>query len=134
MRSLARMVLLAEHCTAFEDVVPHHDDAGGDELCNHVVDVDEVDENPHEELVESEPCDARAEEEHFRAARLSICPAKDADEAEPVVDENGDSEGDARREEVVESAVLGEDVEQSVVEEEARAADKDKAGDFIKSG
>ena len=128
------MDLLAEDGTALEDVVPYHDDAGGDELCDHVVDVDEVDEYPHEELVESESRDARAEEEHFRTARLGIRPAKDADEAEPVVDEDGDGEGDACREEIVESAVLGEDVEQAVVEEEARAADEDEAGNFIESG
>ena len=34
----------------------------------------------------------------------------------------------------MEPAVLGEDVEQTVVEEEAYAADEDEAGDFIKSG
>lgn len=131
---LVNASLSAEYGAALEDVVPHHDDAGGDELCDHVVDMDEVNEYPHEELIESESRDARAEEEHLRAARLGVRPAKDADEAEPIVDEDGDGEGDSRREEIIQTAVLGEDVEQAVVEEEARAADEDEAGDFIESG
>ena len=89
-----RIVSMTEHGASFENIVPDHDDAGGDEFCNHVVDVGEVDEQPHEQLIEPEPRDARAEEEHFRTARLSVCPAKDTDEAEPVVDEDGDGEGD----------------------------------------
>ena len=129
-----RMDSSAEDGAAFEDVVPHHDDGGSDQLCNHVVDAYEVNKHPHEELVESETRDARAEEEHLHAARLCICPAKDADEAEPVVDEDGDGEGDARRKQIVKSSVLGEDVEQAVVEDEARAADEDEAGDFVESG
>ena len=129
-----RMILSAEDGAAFEDVVPHHDDTGGDQLCDHVVDVGAVDEQPHEQLVEPEPRDARAEEEHLRTSRLRVCPAKDTDEAEPVVDEDGDGEGDPCREEVVEPAVLGEDVEQTVVKDKTRTADEDEAGDFIKSG
>lgn len=129
-----KMDLFTENGTPFEDVVPHHDDTGGDQLCDHVVDVGAVDEQPHEQLVEPEPRDARAEEEHLRTSRLRVCSAKDTDEAEPVVDEDGDGEGDPCREEVVEPAVLGEDVEQTVVEEETCAADEDEARDFIKSG
>ena len=131
---LVNASLSAEHCTTLEDVVPHHDDAGGDELCDHVVNAGDVDEYPHEQLVESESRDARAKEEHLRAARLGVCSAKDTDETEPVVDEDGDGEGDACREEVVESAVLCEDVEQTVVKNKTRAADEDEAGDFVESG
>ena len=49
---------LAAQGAAFEHVVPHGDDAGGDDLGEHVVDAEPVDEHPHEELVEDEPCDA----------------------------------------------------------------------------
>lgn len=125
---------LAAQGTAFEHVVPHGDDAGGDDLGEHVVDAEPVDEHPHEELVEDEPCDARAEEEDFCAARLGGGAVKDVDEAEAIVDKDGDAEGDPRREEIVEPGVLCEDVEQSVVEQEAAAADEEEAENFVKSG
>ena len=96
MCEVVRMDSSAEDGAAFEDVVPHHDDASGDQLCDHVVDVGEVDEQPHEKLIESESCEARAEEEDLRALCLGVCPAKDADKAEPIVDEDGDRKGDAR--------------------------------------
>ena len=124
----------AEDGAAFEHIVPHHDDGGSDELRDHIVDAGEVDEHPHEQLIETEPRDARAEEEHLRAARLCVCAVKDADKAEPIVDEDRDRKRDARREEIVEPAILGEDIEQTVVEDEARTADEDKADDFIESG
>ena len=127
-------MLCAEDSTAFEDVVPHHDDAGGDEFGDHVVNADDVDEYPHEQLVEPESGDTRPEKEHLRASCLCVRATKDADEAEIVVHEDGDGEGDAGGDEIVESAVLGEDVEQTVVEKEARAADEDEAGDFVESG
>ena len=131
---VVRMDSTAEYGAAFEDVVPHHDDAGSNKLGNHVVYTDDIDECPHEQLVEPEPCDARAEKEHLRTSCLCVCAAKDTDEAEPIVDEDGDCEGDPCREEVVESAVLGEDVEQSVVKNKTCAADEHEAGDFVESG
>ena len=59
---------------------------------------------------------------------------KDVDQAEAIVDKDGDAEGDPRREEIVEPGVLCEDVEQSVVEQEAAAADEEEAENFVKSG
>ena len=53
-----RMILFTKDGTAFENVVPHHDDAGCDEFCDHVVDAKEIDEHPHEELIEPQACDA----------------------------------------------------------------------------
>ena len=38
---------LAAQGTAFEHVVPHGDDAGGDDLGEHVVDAEPIDEHPH---------------------------------------------------------------------------------------
>ena len=131
---VVRMDSSAEYGATLEDVVPHHDDTGSDELGNHVVNASDVDECPHEQLVEPEPCDARAEKEHLRSPCLRVCSAKDTDETEPVVDEDGDGEGDPCREEVVESAVLGENIEQSVVKNKTRAADEHEAGDFVESG
>ena len=125
---------LAAQGTAFEDVVPHGDDAGGNDLGEHVVDAESVDEPPHEELVEDKSCDARAEEEDFRAARFGRCAMKDVDEAETIVDKDGDAEGDHRREEIVEPCILCEDVEQSVVEQEAAAPDEEETENFMKSG
>lgn len=54
----AHASLSAEYGAALEDVVPHHDDTGSDELGNHVVNASDVDEYPHEQLVEPESRDA----------------------------------------------------------------------------
>ena len=55
---LVNASLSAEYGAALEDVVPHHDDAGCNEFCDHVVDAKEIDEHPHEELIEPQACDA----------------------------------------------------------------------------
>ena len=55
---VVRMDSSAEYGAALEDVVPHHDDSGSDELGNHVVNASDVDEYPHEQLVEPESRDA----------------------------------------------------------------------------
>ena len=55
---LVNASLSAEYGAALEDVVPHHDDTGSDELGNHVVNASDVDEYPHEQLVEPESRDA----------------------------------------------------------------------------
>ena len=95
---VVRMDSAAEYGATLEEVGPHHDETGSDELGNHVVNASDVDEYPHEQLVEPEPRDARAEEEDLRALCLGVCAVKDTDEAEPIVDEDGDCEGDPCRE------------------------------------
>jgi len=45
---VVRMDSSSENSAALEDVVPHHDDAGSNQLCNHVINPCDVDEYPHE--------------------------------------------------------------------------------------
>ena len=73
-----------EDGAAFEDVIPQHDNTRRYEFCNHIMDVQEIDKRPHEQLIQSEPRDTRAEKEHLCAVCLRSCAAKDADEAQPT--------------------------------------------------
>ena len=123
-----------EDGAAFEDVIPQHDNTRRYEFCNHIMDVQEIDKRPHEQLIQSEPRDTRAEKEHLCAVCLRSCAAKDADEAQPIVEKDGDGEGDPGGDEVVDTQMRRENVEESVVEEKTRTADEDEAGDFVESG
>ena len=121
------------HRFPFHHIVPEHDDEGGPDLRQHVMQAEFFHKQPHADLVDPQPHDAGTDEQRRLAAGLFPRAGKYKFHAEPVINNDRNRKGNGRGVQVVDAQTLGTKIEQGVIHHKGRAADDGEAKNFRKT-
>ena len=106
---------LTPHRFPFHQVIPEHDDKGGADFRQHVMQSEFFHEQPHAGLVDPQPHDAGTDEQRRLPAGLLPRACKHEDYTQPVVDDHRHGEGNRRGIQVMDSQPFRTDIKQGVV-------------------
>ena len=105
----------------FGEVVPYHDNGRGDDLGEHIPYAHDVDEEPHDRLVNAKAHDGgqRKEGHLFPGLLLGV---ENHIHAEDIVHHQGHGKGNGRRYQRVQAAVFGECIKEEIFQKKAASS------------
>lgn len=129
MRRAPSSWLLFRQNHSFRDIIPNRHDGGGSDFGQHVPEAANFHEEPHADLVHAESGQRSHDEPEcfFPALILGV---EDDGDAEKIIDDEGDGEGNRRGEKIGDVGVFGQIKEEAVIQKEAAAADEQEADNF----
>ena len=116
---------------SFGYVIPDHDDGGSDDFREHIPQADDVDEEPHDCLIDTKSQKRGEDEEEHLHPCLFFCMKYDID-AEDVIHDQGDGKGDGGGNEWIKTGIFGQCVKEYVFQQETSAAYSKETEDFPK--
>ena len=114
------------------EIVPDHDDGRGDNFGKHIPDSDDIDEEPHDQLIDAKAHDGGEDEEKHLPARLVFRVEHHVD-AEDIVYDQGYGKGDGGGNQGIKACEFRQGKEEEIFQQKAGTAYHEKTENFPES-